>query len=1093
MSDVPGADLRIGPGGQEIYVSVDAATVSSFTFGYDVADEGGNQTGSLVQVRLVPIGDVNRPPVARPDVARTVSGQAIDIPVLSNDSDPDGDAIQVETITAQPRLGTATVGTDGTIRYSPRLGESGSDRFRYTVVDANGDRAVGEVIIGVLPADGENRAPTATDDTYTVIAGGDIQLLDVLNNDSDPDGDPLSIADVDSGSDAVAIDPAGAISFEPPLALAGAGTTETVSFAYEVADGRGGTDRALVTIQIVESDVPIAPIAVDDIAGPFSRGQGVAVNVLANDSDPDGRVADLTITSDDPLLPIAADGTLNVAAADDTIRLGYTITDVDGLTATAEVTVIILDNVAPVVAPLAAETEFQTAIDLPLASQATDADNDELTFACCEGTRGGTVDVLESSAGVLNVRFTPDPGFVGIGSFSYLADDQNGHNVAGVAEITVRPPANTAPTATDGTAQAEAGVATPIALDQFVTDPDLTVGDVLSFDVDGGGAPVERSGGTAVVTPPIDAAGRTYDIGYTVTDSAGASASAKVTVTVTEPNVPAPTAVADQARTTQGVGVSIPVLGNDIDPLARGLTIVGANVSDGSGTATVSGDQIIYTPNAGYFGATTFTYTIEDARHTQAGQGVGTVGVTVIGRPGIPSTPQATADNATATVTWQLPPANGAPLTGVELQPEGLGPIALGVTSSHTLTGLVNGRPYRFQVRAQNEAGWSEWSAFSAPVTPDTTPGRVPTPSVVFGDGQLTVNWQAPLNEGSALTGYEIEIGGGLNAVIARGTATTYVWDGLTNGANYQFRVVATNAAGRSDPSPWSESEHPLRQPDAPGVPNVQRGNRFLDLSWTPSPNNGDPVIEYQVRMESNPNTWVPVGAGTAYRWSDLPNGVAQRFQVRSRNRDPDWSVASGWSAAVKPCAVPDQPAAPSAARGDGRAVVTYTAPGDQGCAISQIQIEASGGATQTATASPHTFTGLSNGTSYTFRVRAQNEEGWGAWSAASNAVTPAGVPQGPTSISTANSGVGEVTATWPAAAPNGAPLLRYEISIKDGGPQDVGLTTSYTRGGLLTEHALHVQGARLQRRELRRLVAEQLGHHVGRPRPARRTERLGR
>ena len=119
VSDVPGAELRIGPGGQEIYVSVDAATVSSFTFGYDVADEAGNQTGSLVQVRLVPIGDVNRPPVARPDVARTVSGRPIDIPVLANDSDPDGDAIQIETIAAQPTFGTATVNTDGTIRYSP--------------------------------------------------------------------------------------------------------------------------------------------------------------------------------------------------------------------------------------------------------------------------------------------------------------------------------------------------------------------------------------------------------------------------------------------------------------------------------------------------------------------------------------------------------------------------------------------------------------------------------------------------------------------------------------------------------------------------------------------------------------------------------------------------------------------------------------------------------------------------------------------------------------------------------------------------------------------------------------------------------------
>ena len=140
-----------------------------------------------------------------------------------------------------------------------------------------------------------------------------------------------------------------------------------MSFAYEVADGRGGTDRALVTVQVVESDVPIAPIAVDDIAGPFSRGQGVAVNVLANDSDPDGRVADLTVTSDDPLLPIAADGTVTIADPDDTVRLGYTITDIDGLSATAEVTVIVLDNVAPVVTPLTAETEFQTAIDLALA------------------------------------------------------------------------------------------------------------------------------------------------------------------------------------------------------------------------------------------------------------------------------------------------------------------------------------------------------------------------------------------------------------------------------------------------------------------------------------------------------------------------------------------------------------------------------------------------------------------------------------------------------------------------------------------------------------------------------------------------------
>ena len=227
VSDVPGAELRIGPGGQEIFVSVDAATVSSFTFGYDVADEGGNQTGSLVQVRLVP--DRRRQPATgrptRRGPHRVRPGRSTS-PCSSNDSDPDGDAIQIETITAQPsvrhRRGRSTsTAPSATPRGSARAGPTG---FRYTVVDANGDRAVGEVVIGVLPADGENRAPTATDDTYTVIAGGDIQLLDVLANDSDPDGDPL----VDrrrrrrfrSRRPSTRRAP---ISFEPPLTLDGAG------------------------------------------------------------------------------------------------------------------------------------------------------------------------------------------------------------------------------------------------------------------------------------------------------------------------------------------------------------------------------------------------------------------------------------------------------------------------------------------------------------------------------------------------------------------------------------------------------------------------------------------------------------------------------------------------------------------------------------------------------------------------------------------------------------------------------------------------------------------------------------------------------
>ncbi len=289
VSPVPGADLRIGPGGQEIFVSVNPGVASSFSFGYDVADEAGNQSGSLVQVRLVPDGEANRPPVARPDVARTVAGRAVDIPVLANDSDPDGDAIQLESIAAQPAFGVATTQPDGSVRYEPGPAQSGSDRLRYTIVDANGERAVGEVVIGVLPADGENRPPTATNDTYTVIAGSDVVVVDVLANDSDPDGDPLSITTVDSGSDAVRLDDAGDIRFEPPRDL-DRPHPKHVSFTYGIADGRGGSDSALATVTVVETPTPLAPIAIDDLVGPVAVGGSATVDVLANDSDPDGRV-----------------------------------------------------------------------------------------------------------------------------------------------------------------------------------------------------------------------------------------------------------------------------------------------------------------------------------------------------------------------------------------------------------------------------------------------------------------------------------------------------------------------------------------------------------------------------------------------------------------------------------------------------------------------------------------------------------------------------------------------------------------------------------------------------------------------------------
>ncbi|MGI9256310.1 MAG: fibronectin type III domain-containing protein [Salinispira sp.] len=170
---------------------------------------------------------------------------------------------------------------------------------------------------------------------------------------------------------------------------------------------------------------------------------------------------------------------------------------------------------------------------------------------------------------------------------------------------------------------------------------------------------------------------------------------------------------------------------------------------------------------------------------------------------------------------WTAPAPNGDnPITGYELEYK-LGSDSWDTvaavtqrttdadTTTDTITGLTNGTFYDVRVRAVNGAGKGEWSTPAA-ATPGAAPNAPTDLTLTVGDTQLTATWAVPNNDGSAITGYELEYklsSGDWNtpADVTRQTTdadtTTDTITGLANGTSYDVRVRAVNGAGKGE---WS-------------------------------------------------------------------------------------------------------------------------------------------------------------------------------------------------------------------------------------------------------------------------------------------------
>jgi hypothetical protein len=282
----------------------------------------------------------NQAPTVVADTATTAQGVAVTINVLANDSDADGDALTITSV-SKPQFGAAT--TNGqTVTYTPNANFIGNDTFSYVVSDGKGGTATGSVSITVNGPGGPNQAPIAANDSATTTAGVAV-TIDVLANDSDPDGDALTITIDGPPSHGTAIVNSGKVVYTPQP-----GFTGTDSFTYIISDGKGGAATATVTVTVTGSGNPNrAPTAANDSAT-TTAGVAVTIDVLANDTDPDGDALSIASVTE----PTNGTATVENGRVVYTPNAGfvgsdsftYTITDGKGGSATATVTITVTDQ-----------------------------------------------------------------------------------------------------------------------------------------------------------------------------------------------------------------------------------------------------------------------------------------------------------------------------------------------------------------------------------------------------------------------------------------------------------------------------------------------------------------------------------------------------------------------------------------------------------------------------------------------------------------------------------------------------------------------------------------------------------------------------
>ena len=401
-------------------------------FEYIVCDLTGDCDTTLVSVNVYPEDQPNQPPMAGNDIALTPVDTSVEIPVLDNDVDPEGEPLTITAIIDEPlpTEGTVEISPDGqTVIFTPADGFEGCVTFGYVVCDPQGLCDTAYVGVGVGDVDCLNNPPVALDDDAETEPNTPV-IINILGNDLDPDGDNLTVTILENPNHGTLNElPEGTFEYTPEEDYMGPDF-----FVYTICDDGVPSlcDTAYVSINVVITDTIPLDAEPDIVTTPINTP--IDIEVLDNDS---GNYLDVTNIVDLPdfgMAVINPDNTVTYTPDADYVGVDhfeYEVCDIFGNCEVTLVTVTVLPTDTLNLPPVAVNDMEMTDLDTPVQVDVLNNDfdpfsgpngGDMIVITDFDATtpNGGTV-VLDPLTG--NLVYTPATGFTGIDTFGYTICD----------------------------------------------------------------------------------------------------------------------------------------------------------------------------------------------------------------------------------------------------------------------------------------------------------------------------------------------------------------------------------------------------------------------------------------------------------------------------------------------------------------------------------------------------------------------------------------------------------------------------------------------------------------------------------------------